>query len=90
MNLCSIECHHNLNSIGFLFAYRYTHISSNKLKILISISGEKALVEYLEEEIVNETNSLKGGKTLPTTFNGFQVKYNGADVELIKKDGSET
>lgn len=52
--------------------------------------GEKALVEYLEEEIVNETNSLKGGKDLPTTFNGFQVKYNGADVELTKKEGNET
>lgn len=58
--------------------------------ILLSSSGEKALVDYLEEEIVNETNSLKGGKDLPTTFSSFKVKYNGADVELSKKEGNET
>lgn len=53
-------------------------------------SGEKALIDYLEEEISNESSALKKGDKLPTTVEGFQVKYDGANVNLTKKGSDET
>lgn len=52
------------------------------------ISGEKELVEFLAEEIVAERKAQKV-KSLPTDIDGFKVKLDGADVELIKDLGNE-
>lgn len=50
--------------------------------------GERELVEFLAEEIVAERKAQKK-KTLPTEIDGFKVKLDGADVELIKDAGKE-
>lgn len=47
------------------------------------------MVEFLAEEIVAERKAQKK-KTLPADIDGFKVKLDGADVELIKNLGSET
>lgn len=49
--------------------------------------GEKALIEFLQEEIEQEKGSLAGH--LPSQLENFQIKYDGADVELTKSIGSE-
>jgi hypothetical protein len=46
------------------------------------------LVEFLAEEIVAERKASKG--KLPAELDGFKVHGDGADVELIKKNGNET
>ena len=43
----------------------------------------------MAEEIVAERKAQKK-KTLPTEIDGFKVKLDGADVELIKDLGKET
>lgn len=68
-----------------------SHFNFNKL-LLISIycfdvAGEKALIEFLQEEIEQEKGSLAGH--LPSQLEHFQIKYEGADVELTKTIGSE-
>lgn len=50
--------------------------------------GERELVEFLAEEIVAERKAQKA-KTLPAEIDGFKVKLDGADVELIKDLGKE-
>lgn len=55
----------------------------------MSAAGEKDLIEYLAKEIETEATYL-GNESLPTTLKGFQVKYSGADVELVRKIGNET
>jgi complement component 1 Q subcomponent-binding protein, mitochondrial len=50
--------------------------------------GERELVEFLAEEIVAERKASKG--KVPAELDGFKVQPNGADVELVKKSGSET
>lgn len=47
------------------------------------------MVEFLAEEIVAERKAQKK-KTIPSDIDGFKVKLDGADVELIKNLGSET
>lgn len=51
------------------------------------MAGEKALIEFLQEEIEQEKGSLAGH--LPSQLEHFQIKYEGADVELTKTIGSE-
>ncbi|XP_070497440.1 complement component 1 Q subcomponent-binding protein, mitochondrial [Chironomus tepperi] len=51
--------------------------------------GERELVEFLAEEIIAEQKAQKK-KTLPTEIDGFKVKLDGADVELVKDLGKET
>lgn len=58
-------------------------------KIHKLILGERELVEFLAEEIVAERKASKQ-KTLPVELEGFKVKNNGAEVELIKNTGKET
>lgn len=50
--------------------------------------GERELVEFLAEEIAAERKAQKK-KTLPAEIDGFKVKLDGADVELIKDAGGE-
>ncbi|XP_071648285.1 complement component 1 Q subcomponent-binding protein, mitochondrial isoform X1 [Temnothorax longispinosus] len=51
--------------------------------------AEKELVEFLAEEIVAEKKAQKL-KMIPTTLEGFSVSLNGAEVNLEKKDGTDT
>ncbi|XP_072748136.1 complement component 1 Q subcomponent-binding protein, mitochondrial [Anoplolepis gracilipes] len=51
--------------------------------------AEKELVEFLAEEIVAEKKAQKL-KTIPTTLDGFTVSLNGAEVNLEKKDGTDS
>lgn len=51
--------------------------------------GERELVEFLTEEILAEKKAQKI-KTIPSEFEGFSVKLNGAEVTLSKKAGDET
>jgi len=51
--------------------------------------AEKELVEFLAEEIVAEKKAQKL-KMIPTTLEGFSVSLDGAEVNLEKKDGSDT
>lgn len=50
--------------------------------------GEKALLEFLQEEIETEKKSLAGH--LPSQVDSFQIKYDSAEVELSKKAANET
>lgn len=50
--------------------------------------GERELVEFLTEEILAEKKAQKV-KTIPSEFEGFSVKLNGAEVSLSKKAGDE-
>lgn len=52
-----------------------------------STNGEKALIEFLQEEIETEKGSLAAH--LPSQLDGFQVKFDGAEVELTKAGASE-
>lgn len=54
----------------------------------IHTKGERELVEFLTEEIVAEKKAQKE-QTLPIEIEGFQVKLNGADVELTKHTEKE-
>lgn len=45
-------------------------------------------MEFLTEEIIAERKSQKL-KSLPAEVDGFKVKLDGAEVELIKDSGSE-
>ena len=51
-------------------------------------AAERELVEFLTEEIVAERKAQKV-KTFPAKIDEFEVKLQGADVELIKKSGNE-
>ncbi|XP_018897713.1 complement component 1 Q subcomponent-binding protein, mitochondrial isoform X2 [Bemisia tabaci] len=51
--------------------------------------GEKELAEFLTEEIDAE-KKLQKQKTIPSEIEGFQVKLEGAEVTLTKKNGDET
>lgn len=51
------------------------------------ILGEKALLEFLQEEIESEKKSLAGH--LPSQLENFQVKYDSAEVELSKETPNE-
>lgn len=55
---------------------------------IASITGERELVEFLTEEILNERKAQKI-KSVPSTLDGFTVKLNGAEVELIKQTDKE-
>lgn len=59
------------------------------LIIFIFLLAEKELVEFLAEEIVAEKKAQKL-KMIPTTLDGFSVSLNGAEVNLEKKDGTDT
>lgn len=54
----------------------------------IHTKGERELVEFLTEEIVAEKKVQKK-ETLPTEIGGFQIKLNGADVEMEKTTPKE-
>lgn len=54
----------------------------------IHTKGEKELVEFLAEEIVAERKAQKS-KTIPSDIDGFKVKFDGAEVELIKQTDKE-
>lgn len=54
----------------------------------MSFTGERELVEFLTEEILNERKAQKI-KSVPSTLDGFTVKLNGAEVELIKQTDKE-
>lgn len=51
--------------------------------------AEKELVEFLAEEIVAEKKAQKL-KTIPTKLDDFTVSLDGAEVNLEKKDGTDT
>jgi len=55
----------------------------------IFVLAEKELVEFLAEEIVAEKKAQKL-KMIPTTLDGFSISLNGAEVNLEKKDGTDT
>lgn len=57
-------------------------------QLVLPIAGERELVEFLAEEIVAERKAQKS-KTIPAEIDGFKVKLDGAEVELIKDSGSE-
>lgn len=50
-------------------------------------TGEKALIEFLHEEIETEKGSLAGH--LPSQLDGFQIKFDAAEVELTKSAANE-
>lgn len=52
------------------------------------LSGTKELVEFLKEEIDAE-NQVQKQVQIPKQIDGFQVKFDGAEVELTKDLGSE-
>jgi complement component 1 Q subcomponent-binding protein, mitochondrial len=54
----------------------------------MSVSGERELVDFLAEEITAERKAQKS-KTIPSDIDGFKVKLDGAEVELIKDMGNE-
>lgn len=61
------------------------------LKFLTSLAlhpGERELVEFLAEEITSERKAGKA-KKMPTDVEGFQVKTNGAEVEMTKQNDKE-
>ncbi|XP_058455403.1 complement component 1 Q subcomponent-binding protein, mitochondrial isoform X2 [Malaya genurostris] len=51
-------------------------------------SGERELVEFLTEEIIAEKKSQKK-KKIPLEIDGFEIKLNGADVEMQKQTNNE-
>lgn len=57
-------------------------------QLVLPIAGERELVEFLAEEIVAERKAQKS-KTIPAEIDGFKVKLDGAEVELIKDSGTE-
>ncbi|XP_055313913.1 complement component 1 Q subcomponent-binding protein, mitochondrial isoform X2 [Sitodiplosis mosellana] len=57
-------------------------------KRFTSTNGEKALIEFLQEEIETEKSSLAGH--LPSQLDGFQIKFDAAEVELTKTGANET
>jgi hypothetical protein len=58
------------------------------LKCLFDLLGERELVEFLAEEIVAERKA-GAKKSLPAELEGFKIKTEGAEVELIKDLGKE-
>lgn len=50
--------------------------------------GERELVEFLAEEIQAEKKAQKV-KTIPTEIEGFKVKLDGSEIELVKKGDTE-
>lgn len=56
-------------------------------KRFTSTSGEKALIDFLQDEIETEKTSLAGH--LPTQLDGFQIKLDAAEVELTKSIAGE-
>jgi len=50
--------------------------------------SERELVEFLTEEITAERKAQKI-KTIPADLDGFQVKLDGAEIELVKKTEKE-
>lgn len=72
--------------LTLLHDYKFPYITSTVSDYLISI-GEKALIDFLAEEIEAEKASL--ADHLPSQINGFQIKYDGAEVELSKQSSSE-
>ncbi|KAJ8880775.1 hypothetical protein PR048_017246 [Dryococelus australis] len=53
------------------------------------VPGERELIEFLSEEIANEQKVHKS-KSIPKELDGFQVKFDGSEVELTKQAGDET
>lgn len=51
-------------------------------------SGERELVEFLQDEIAAEKKAQKVSK-IPTEIDGFKVKLDGAEVELTKQGDKE-
>ncbi|XP_063222087.1 complement component 1 Q subcomponent-binding protein, mitochondrial isoform X3 [Bacillus rossius redtenbacheri] len=51
--------------------------------------GERELIEFLSEEIANEQKAQKS-KPIPKELDGFQIKFEGSEVELLKQAGDET
>lgn len=65
-------------------------IAGNYMGIIIVFpfkSGEKALLEFLQEEIATEKAASPGH--LPSQLDSFQIKYDGAEVELTKQSQNE-
>lgn len=58
-----------------------------KMNFLFQLSGEKALIEFLQEEIAGEKENLAAH--LPSQLDGFQIKLDNAEVELTKQSGAE-
>lgn len=56
---------------------------------LLLFTGEKELVNFLQEEVAAE-KKIQSQVKLPTQVDGFQVKLNGAEVELTKQTANET
>ncbi|XP_055547355.1 complement component 1 Q subcomponent-binding protein, mitochondrial isoform X1 [Wyeomyia smithii] len=54
----------------------------------VHTKGERELVEFLTEEIVAEKKVQQKVK-IPTEIEGFQIKLNGADVEMQKTTSKE-
>ena len=59
------------------------------MSLNFSLLGERELVEFLAEEIVAERKAGEK-KAIPTELDGFKIKANGAEVELVKESGKET
>lgn len=53
----------------------------------MNVEGEKALIEFLQEEIETEKSTLAGH--LPSQLDGFQIKYDAAEVEFTKPGQNE-
>lgn len=61
----------------------------HNVSTFFNIIGERELVEFLAEEIAAERKASKKN-ALPSEFEGFKVKSDGAEVELTKSLGKET
>lgn len=57
------------------------------MNFLLPLSGEKALVEFLQEEIAGEKENLAAH--LPSQLDDFQIKFDCAEVELTKQSSAE-
>lgn len=77
------------NIILCTYLLYHTRLFSNDYIYRFYFLAEKELVEFLAEEIVAEKKAQKL-KMIPTMLEGFSVSLNGAEVNLEKKDGTDT
>lgn len=53
-----------------------------------ALTGSAEMLDFLNEEIESEKRATKN-MNIPTTLNGFAIKFDNADIELVKQDGNE-
>ncbi|KAL6443628.1 hypothetical protein ACFW04_001628 [Cataglyphis niger] len=86
-NMC--ESRQTVEVTPFVSSFKLHDFHSRRCYSRSHTKAEKELVEFLAEEIIAEKKAQKL-KTIPTTLDGFTVSLNGAEVNLEKKDGTDT